>query len=179
MLDAKGLPPMHMPTISPFHPESIGSALTNIMSLASSVNTADLAHYYPFTIYSPVTVYDMFYIVGATSNGNIDLGIYDSQLNRIVNSGSTGMGTANTFQIVPITDTLLVPGDYFMAYQASSGTGTTSQRSGAADQIPLIMKYTQAVGSFGLPATATLSKVSLTGTFGIQLFGLILDSAFV
>ena len=152
-------PPLNV--ITPFHPESMGATIkaaqqgVALMSLVSGVVTANLAHYIPFRIFEPATAVKMSNFVGATQNGNVDLGIYDWEKNRLVNTGTVAMGAINTLQEHDITDTLLLPGRYFMAYQQSSGTGTIFQQVQNDEVLlPVYPHYEQAVGSFGLPATA-------------------------
>lgn len=151
-------PPLNV--ITPFHLDSCGSGLnafggTAPASTVSAAPGANYIVYIPFVLCEPALAVKMSYAVGATSNGNCDIGIYDELKNRLVNSGSTAQGTANTLQELDITDTFLQPGRYFMALTLSSATGTWF-RGSSADETTLsnVAVYDETPGSFGLPATA-------------------------
>lgn len=105
------------------------------------------AYFYPVTLNDWVTVYQMFFYVGATSSGNIDVGIYDSQKNKIITSGSTAMSaTINTIQTINTTDTVLPPGEYLVAGACSTTGGTCFRCTNiAADEIflPSSVAYEQ------------------------------------
>lgn len=149
-------------TITPWSLESLGltllrSGYTPDVAI-SNVPGANTALFYPFRIFEPSTAVKMACVNGATVNGNVDLGIYDRELNKIVSTGSTAQAGANAIQVIDITDTLLLPGNYFMAVELSSATGTL-MRSTATDEDALSAHpfYTQAVGAFPLPATAAFA----------------------
>lgn len=161
-------PPLN--TVTPFHPESLGMQIKTASSgaamfLATSgvPRAANEVYYYPFAMYEAAVAVKLSYAVGATASGNCDLGIYDSQKNRLVNSGSTAQGSINTLQELDITDTLLAPGLYYMAITLSSATGTFI-RTSMVDEIALssMALYTEALGSFGLPATAAFATATDT-----------------
>ena len=175
----RSLPPR--PIITPGMPESMGTGITvGAAALAfggwsSGVwLTANTALYYPFRLNTHETAYQLLFWVGATSSGNIDVGIYDSEKNLIVSAGSTAMSaTVNTWQELNITDTALPPGDYLLGGNCSSGTGTVF-RVNTNDEITLgqYPVYEQAVGATALPdpcvpVLATSSTISLVG-IGIQ-----------
>lgn len=123
------LPPP--PVLTPFCIESLGlftpvATLSPLGSIASTAwPTNNLAFFYPFRLYDWATAYQLLFWVGATSSGNIDVGIYDSQLNLIVGAGSTAMSaTVNTVQELNIADTILPPGDYLLGVVCSTTAGT-------------------------------------------------------
>lgn len=85
----------------------------------------NLAYYYPFRVYSHCVATQLLLFIGATSSGNIDVGIYDSGLRLIVSAGTTAMSvTVNTVQEINITDTELQPGDYLLGVALSTTAGT-------------------------------------------------------
>lgn len=151
-------------TITPFSAESLGMPLKNagifVSALASAAfpTAANRVYYYPFRIYEPSLAVEIGFVNGATASGNLDVGIYDWEGNRIVNSGSTAQTGTSTFQVFNITDTLLQPGRYFMAFTHSNTTGTVMSVT-AADEliIPGGLFYLETTGAFGLPATATFA----------------------
>ena len=122
------------PILTPWSPDSLGltsspaaTAMGTLFSLASVAwPTNNLALFYPFNLYDWATAYQLLFWVGATSSGNIDVGIYDSQKNLIVSAGSTAMSaTVDTVQELNITDTVLGPGSYLLAVTCSTTGGTT------------------------------------------------------
>lgn len=152
-------PPLNV--ISSFSNDSLGPSLpmTNgANSAASGVFSANRIHYYPFVLAEVAQAVKMSYIVGAVANGTADLGIYDWQKNKLVSTGPTAQGTINALQELDITDTVLLPGQYWMAIVGSSATGTTFN-SAAVDELayPAFLGYAEAGGSATLPANAAFS----------------------
>jgi hypothetical protein len=139
-----------------------GSAgLPLVPTAASALFTQNRAYIFPFRLFDVAVPLKMMWMVGATANGNIDAGIYDSELNRVASTGATAQGTINTVQAVALSATpSLLPGDYFMAISGSSATGTLF-RGTTTDELvmPGNMKYIMA-SAHVLPATITLTKDS-------------------
>lgn len=173
------------PVISPWHyPESASGFMGfGGMGAAASTTwvTGNTAVYYPFMLTGVVTVVDLYWWVGATQGGNVDVGIYDAQKNRLVSSGSTAMSaTVNTIQVLSCTDTTLLPGDYLMGGVCSVNTGTIFVgASGVTDETGLVMApiYEQASA---LPLPDPCVPVVSTGTTFITNpgFGAICRSVF-
>lgn len=171
------------PIIHPcLFPESVyhTSGVTTLNAAASVAwATNNQAMYYPFTLSAPVIVYDLFFWVGATQSGNIDVGIYDDQKNRIVSAGSTAMSaTVNAVQVLACTDTTLLPGDYLMGGACSSSTGTCFGVTGSTDEISLGQYpiYTQATAmALPDPCAPTLTTVA---TPILYIFGAICRTVF-
>ena len=169
-------------TINTLSVESLGGILAASRqgaygsSPVSGAPGSNLAMYIPFRLFESATAVKMTYVVGATSNGTADVGIYNNQKVRLVNSGNTAQGTINTIQEIDITDTLLTPGVYWMGIQLSSGTGTMF-RVGNPDEalLGLVPMYDQAVGSTGLPNPAVW-VLSTQGTVPTPLLAVHFDA---
>lgn len=184
MADFPGYRMAVWPVLTPAHLASYGFALsgngTQILGAASSGTwtVANQAYYYPFSLYDWATAYQLLFWVGATSSGNIDVGIYDSQGNKIISAGSTAMSaTVNTVQEINITDTLLAPGHYMLAGAVDNTTGTVF-RLAQTDELahgsyPI---YTEAT-AFALPATATPIQGTDASSF-IAMVGIQFRSVF-
>jgi hypothetical protein len=149
-------------TITPLSAESLGMPLRHsgigLSTAASSAFpvAANRVYYYPFRIYETCLAVEMALVNGSTASGNLDIGIYDWEGNKIVSSGSTAQSGTSTFQVFNITDTILVPGKYFMAITHSNTTGTSMGFSFASGiYVPSGLFYMETTGAFGLPATAT------------------------
>lgn len=137
--------------------------------------TANKAFFFPFRLTEWATAYQLLFWVGATSSGNLNVGIYDNEFNLIVSAGSTAMSaTVNTVQELNIADTVLPPGDYYLAVAVDNITGTCFKAGGLADESTLssIPVYEQA----GLTA-ATLTNpgvpvVTTEGTIHVWIVGI-------
>lgn len=143
--------------VSPMSTNSIRSGtptLTN--SVAIAWPSANLAIYVPFRVADTTTFVKIFWLNGATIAGNVDVGIYDSEGNRLVSSGSIAHAGASVLQTIDITDTTLQPGLYYMAMSSDSTTATIQAVNALAIQLRLAGVYSQA-SAFPLPATATFT----------------------
>ena len=117
--------------------------------------TANKAIFLPFRIAYPSTVVKMFWINGSTVGTNhVDVGIYDSQGNQLVHSGSTLTSGASAVQSVDIADTLLQRGLYYMAMVIDGTTDTTNRAIPAAAACNAV-GLQEMTSAFTLPATAT------------------------
>jgi len=129
---------------------------------SSAVYTQNQAYIFPFRLFDIAKPLKGVWMNGATSNGNLDVGIYDSEKNFLCSTGATAQGTINVVQSAVFTATPeLLPGDYFMAISGSSATGTLF-RGTTTDElaIPGNMKYIMA-SAHPLPTTViTLTKDS-------------------
>lgn len=149
-------------TVHTWSPLSMGlyNAVNHLAATASATYpTANMALYVPFWLPTPLTAIQMFVFNGATVSGNIDVGIYAADGTRIVSSGSTAQAGTNALQAFDITDTLLGPGNYYLAIAADNTTGTQFRTTFAARHAAGQGCFTQA-SAFALPATATFATVS-------------------
>jgi hypothetical protein len=143
-------------------PESmIGSYLMIGVTAASSGAVwpaANLAIYQPVVITEAVTAYQMAVEV-TTQAGNLDLGIYDEGLNRLVSLGSTAVGAAG-LQVGNITDTPLAPGLYYIAMNCSSATAAFRRHAPGVQVLRCSGAAQQAVGAVTLPNPATFAAAA-------------------
>jgi hypothetical protein len=137
---------------------SIGGELAALAVAApASVawGTANLARFVPFVLPRPVTVLKMFWYNGATVSGNVDVGIYNESLTRLVSMGSTAQVTINVIQEANVTDIELPAGRYYMALASSSATATFFCGVPSI-QLGKSLGLAQQASALPLPATATL-----------------------
>lgn len=157
------LPVISTGSINAIGAETAGMAI-NVNTVAAAWPSANLAIFVPVRIGYPFTAVKMFWINGATVGTNsVDVGIYDNQGNRLVNSGGTVTAGATGIQIVSITSTTLEPGLYYMA-MAANGTTDTSLRGGTggiATPWALVGAYQMAT-AYTLPSTATFAQMAQT-----------------
>lgn len=148
--------PTNSVVISTISPESLGSAgRTNVASNSNSVTwpVANLAIFVPVIIYQPLTILKMSVINGATASGFIDVGIYDVNGARLISSGSTAQVGTVALQIFDITDTLLLPGLYYIAAAMDNTTGTLSGVFGAPSVTMELLGCLQKASGFPLPSS--------------------------
>ncbi len=123
--------------------------------------SANRAYYFPVTVDDFVTVFQLGINVTVQA-GNVDVGIYDEQGNRLVSSGSTTVGAAG-IQLFNITDTNLAPGGYYLAMCCSDATTAAFTRVVAAAPVQEALGVKQQdPGSVVLPATWTPSASTAT-----------------
>lgn len=161
------------PTITPWTIDAclVGLALMNT-NTPSAANVVDQnqAYYVPFHIFDRAYVAkQMFASTGTTGTGHFDLGIYDSQGNRLVSSGSTAHGATTGLQMVNITDTTLQPGQYWMAFVSDSATDTFTRATPSFQAVRGLFIRTQA-SAFTLPDPATFAIPTVIT--GLPMFGL-------
>lgn len=131
---------------------------------------ANLALFVPFTIAVPTTIVKIMWVNGATVSGNVDVGLYDSQGNRLVSSGTTAQTTVSVVQPVDTTDVTLQPGVYYMAMAMDNTTGTTRKFTTGSTALCRAVGVYQQVSAFPLPSSATFATAS-TSDF-IPVFGI-------
>lgn len=144
--------------LSTFGPESqFGTvALTARYGGAGAVwPSANLALYMPVLVTERVTVYHMGTEV-TTQAGNIDVGIYDEALNRLVNAGTTATAVAG-IQDLDIADTAIGPGLVYFAMVCDSTTAAFRRISADGVLLRTCGMAQQALGSASLPSSATFA----------------------
>lgn len=143
----------------------VGEILSNVGSIftaASAWGTANTAVFVPMVVGFTTTVFQMGWINGATVAGNVDVGIYDRNANRLVSSGSTAQSGVSSPQVVDIADTTLLPGLYYFAMVADDATATYT-RGGGSSSSPICRASGMAMQAtaFPLPSTATFAGFAL------------------
>lgn len=153
-------------TISPGHHNSMGIELGGSSGVlnagaAAAWPASNLALFIPFKIGFPYLVNQVLWVNGTTVGTNhVDVGVFDSQGNKLVSTGSTLTAGVSVFQSVNVTDTILERGIYYMA-MAMDGTTDTIQRT-ASPLLPLLRSwgmYAQST-AFPLPAAATFAVLA-------------------
>lgn len=159
------------PLFTSAHPLSCGLAARLNAAAAVSVAwaTANQARYVPFTITTPFLAAKLLAFNGATAGGNTDMGIYTAAGTEVVGIAAAAQSGLNTWQSFDITDTMLMPGLYYLGLLNTTTTGTyfswgNLQGARAAGM------FSQAVGAATLPTpTATFAALD---AFGIPLVGI-------
>lgn len=118
--------------------------------------SSNIAIFVPVKIGYPVTIIKMYWgngnVVGTNS---VDVGIYDSQGNQLVHSGSTATSGASAIQSVSITSTTLEPGLYYLAMAMNGTTDKVfADNSSPVSFYRAVGIYNQST-AFTLPSTAT------------------------
>ena len=148
--------------VDSYHPQMCGSEIAafKFTNASNNVGTANKAFYLPFTIAEAVTAYQLGVVHGAAVAGNYDMGIYLPSGAKVVLAGSTAGSGVSVWQWFNITDTILIPGLYYI--------GVSTDTNGATNRFQAIVAGTamywqiagafQELSAFPLPATATFAK---------------------
>lgn len=118
---------------------------------------ANQAYYIPFYADHTITLTQFWWVTSTgASTTNVDVGIYDRTGTRLISTGAVSRGTEQALNTSNVSDTIIVPGHYYMAF-STSGTqnfvvagsinGSRARESGFAIQ----------ASAHPLPATFTLA----------------------
>lgn len=122
--------------------------------------SANRALFIPVVVPCRVTVFQLGWYNGATASGNVDAGIYDLAGNRLVSTGSIAQAGVSALQLVDTTDTVLPPGNYFLALAMDNITGTIFSSGPGSQHLLRACGVQEQATAFALPSTATFSAPS-------------------
>lgn len=130
-----------------------------------SVNSSNRAYFISIYVTQPTVAYAMRFHVGSQS-GNIDVGIYDENMNRITSSSSTACPANGAAVVNFLTPAIIPAGSYYLALAADNSTATFG---GSSAMNPQEAQFFRA-SSFPLPASAT---VLTAADRGFSIIGLV------
>jgi hypothetical protein len=158
--------------ITPLSDCSIGAAMSGFIAsnpVSGSYPSSNLAMAVPFEIAAPFLVRKVFWINGTTATTNsADCGVYTEAGARVVSGGGTAISGATQLQEVDVTDTLLKPGRYWLAYVQNGTTATPFTVATAATNLRSC-GCAQMATAYVLPSTftpaaaVTFSSIPLMG----------------
>jgi len=153
-------PPV-MPILAPWNmfPFSVYT-LNQTATSGVTLFTVNLAVYFPVPVSERCRITRLWWVNGNTLNGNVDVGVYDSEANRLVSTGSTVQAGVSTAQIVTIATTDLPAGICYFAFVANSGTARYLTGGSLANGPNVGIR--QQASAFPLPATATFASCVTT-----------------
>lgn len=131
---------------------------------SGAVAVASTAIYIPVQISFTYTAVKMFVCNGASVSGNLDVGIYDHNANKLVSSGSTAQAGTNVVQVFDIADTTLAPGLYYLGFSMDNTSGTFLVRGGGDPEAHRAFGLFSQASTFPLPTTATWSTFTTVNT---------------
>jgi hypothetical protein len=134
--------------ITPASMYSIGRGIATVSPASAAWSAANRALFVPFRVTEVVVAYQMLFGCGTTGGGNADLGIYNSEYDRLVRASAAR--SASSEVIVNITDTLLLPGMYFMA-MAVDGTTNIVSYAGTNAEICHLLGVRMQESAYTLP----------------------------
>lgn len=119
--------------------------------------TANRAYLYPFWVPTIVTITNMIYRV-VTASGNMDLGIYDKNGNRVASTGSFAMPASG--RRVTVLSATLYPhlNPYYWAVAGSSATGSLRRLVDENATKAVLFRELFFDTSFPLPSSLTLGS---------------------
>lgn len=172
----RAIMPMQVSTIT-MHPW-LTLALCDNTSASAVWPTADLAMYIPFALHAPAIVKELWWYNGASVSGTVDAAVYNEDgTQRLFSAGAPSQAGTSAPQAVDITDTLLLPGRYWMGLVLGNTTGTFVRLTGVTN-IPAAQKFfgmqQQALGSTAMPSSTTFAAASNNY---IPIMGLNLETA--
>lgn len=160
--------------ISPGSRESIGVQLANLATSPGfgAWPLSNLALFVPVTIFRPWQLLVMGIENGATVSGAVDVGFYDNQGNRIVSIGSSSQTPSgpDSYQTFDVVDTVLEPGQGYIAMAMNNGTGQP-RRWNPAVPIAASCGVLEMASAFPLPATATFAACTRAYIPLVAMFG--------
>lgn len=145
--------------IGPDSSESIGCELVNLGQASASAvyPAADRAIFVPFVVFNPLIAVKLGVRNGTAVSGNVDVGIYDDQQNRVVSIGSTPQAGTSAVQSFDIADTTLEPGVYYLALCCDNTTSTFFRLAPVVTLARAFGVLSQSVGAVTLPNPATFA----------------------
>lgn len=165
---------LQLATLHPWSPRSIGAHAVTFdfqglgqVDTGTAWPTANRAFFVPFELDGPLDVTKLWACIDSAA-GNLDIGIYDWALTRLVSTGSTAMSGSSALQVITVTATRLGPGQYFMALGCSSTSAGIAGGTPAAEDLRHCGVFQQD-SAVALPATAT--PAAMASAF-LPLFGL-------
>ena len=118
--------------------------------------TANLAIFIPLSIPDDVLVVKFSLLNGIVASGNYDFGLYDSQGNLIVSTGSTVITGTSVVQTIDSTDTLVPKGFCYLGMSCDNITANFSRMAVTAAVLNG-WGVRQMATAFPLPSTITLA----------------------
>lgn len=132
----------------------------DMISVASSTPTStawpaiNRALYLPLYIDRPGMVTKFWTLNGAAAAGNVDIGLYDRNYNRLSSTGAIAQAGTNVIQEYDVTDFAIVRGVYFLGLAASLTTTTFFMQTQAVGAVFNGMGITQQASALPLPNPA-------------------------
>jgi hypothetical protein len=124
--------------------------------------TANLALFVPVPCPGPFIIRRLAWENGSAVSGNVDMGVYTSEGQLVVSTGSTAQAGTSVFQAVNITDTLIPPGLYYLALVLNNGTGQFARGSVSNGAMRALGAYEMA-SAFALPSSSV--RAAWAGTY--------------
>lgn len=127
----------------------------------------------PFKIEKTAVAYNMFTQAGSAVSGNIDVGLYTSGMVSLTTLGSTAQANVSDITVHNITDTILLPGRYYMGLSCDNITATFPRWSTGPRHLRM-MGCLEKTGTFPLPTGTVTTSAVASGD--LQLFGVVLQT---
>lgn len=163
--------------ISTFSPECLGVQLAAVAAAApasASYPSANSAFLIPLVLSESFDLRSLWWVNGSLISGNVDVGVYDQELARVVSTGSTLPNSTNLIQVVDVPLRVLLPRMYWLAI-ASAGGGAVFRSLWPATTFARVAGTGEIVTSFPLPArlvgpVATHTFVPVLGMYDARFF---------
>lgn len=170
------VPPKEITSASKWSAFQAATAAGVVTATPASTNwpSANLTIYVPFAIPFDFNVRRVFWINGASTTGNADLGVYTRAGGKLFSTGATSRTGTSVVQYTSLsTPFMLSPGDYYMALSATSGSGAFIRFAPSILSDLRLVGLLQQTSANPLPATATYAALgqSYWPLFGLSSLG--------
>lgn len=173
-------PGVMLPTVTPWHHESLGGDLSagslgNISGTSATWPASSLALFVPFVLAVSTAITQAFTSNGAATGNSVDLGIYTADFRRLISTGLvTQSGTTALQLFTPLTTTVLGPGRFFMAMSVNGTTSAFISRTPTAGFLRAMGCFQADLSGEGTPGTlpATVTPAAVANAY-LPVFGLV------
>lgn len=146
-------------TFDPAHSQlTANAAMNGIGTTNFAWPAANLAIFVPVYVWEPLAL-TRFVVPYGTVTGNVDVGIYDANLSKVVSAGSTA--ASGLVQQFAVTTTTLNRGTYYLALAFDTNTAQCRRVTTTAAYGRMLGQFEQ-TSAFPLPATATPAAFTRT-----------------
>jgi hypothetical protein len=135
-----------------------GHAVNTPTSTAWS--SANRAIFLPIQLPGQIIAKRLYLLNGTVVSGNVDMGLYDAALNRLVSIGSTVQAGTSAPQFFDITDTRIGPGVVYLAVAIDNITATVFLLNSPTSLSSRLVGAFQQATAFPLPSTATPAAIA-------------------
>lgn len=152
----------------------VARMLSNIAETAARVSaawgTANVAFMVGFVAALNAPVNRGWWYNGGVVAGNIDVGLYDRDGNRLASTGAVAQSGTNAIQNAALTSPLVLQAGqpYYLAVSASDATAELFAVDGAGAYVAMAGGWVQALSSQPLPASVTIASM---GSRYLRVFG--------
>lgn len=154
------VPPVNVTTLGRY---GLGPGLPTMINSTTpdqgNESTANMATYVPMKFDHPLVLDKFVLYTGVTSTPNFCIALYDYNFNRLITTGSVALQGSVGVQYVDVTDYLIAPGIYYLAFAIASAVNIARQHMGNIINSQTL-GVLQEASAMPLPATGNPSTIT-------------------